>query len=224
VCRRCIQSPEPLDAEFFCVSCRTPFQNAFPLDTEGRCALCRSGLRGFDAAYSFGAYEGALRQLIHLFKYGKIRTLARPLGSLLARAMPRDESFDAIVPVPLYWRRRLQRGFNQSELLARRIARSTGVPVVRALRRVQATPTQAGLSNSARRSNVAGAFRSRSLTGQRILLIDDVMTTGSTATACAMALKRAGAKRVALLTVARVDRRMEGWRLTATDSKVGGRV
>jgi ComF family protein len=193
---------------FFCISCRTPFSNAFPLDPEGRCALCRSGLRGFDAAYSFGAYEGPLRQLIHLFKYGRVRTLARPLGSLLARAMPRDESFDAIVPVPLYWRRWLQRGFNQAELLARGLARTTGIPVVGALRRVQPTSVQAGLSRSARRRNVSAAFRSRSVTGQRILLIDDVMTTGSTAASCALALKRAGAKRVALLTVARVDRRL----------------
>jgi ComF family protein len=213
-----------MDAEFFCVSCRTPFQNAFPLDHEGRCALCRSGLRGFDAAYAFGAYEGALRKLIHLFKYGRMRTLARPLGGLLTRALPRDESFDAIVPVPLYWRRRLQRGFNQAELLARGISRSTGIPVARALRRVQATPTQAGLSNSARRRNVAAAFVSRNAAGQRILLIDDVLTTGSTATACANALKRAGAKRVALLTVARVDRRMEGWRLAADSMVAGGRV
>jgi ComF family protein len=224
VCRRCIQSPEPLDAEFFCVSCRTPFQNAFPLDEEGRCALCRSGLRGFDAAYAYGAYEGPLRRLIHLFKYSKIRTLARPLGGLLMRALPRDERFDAIVPVPLYWRRRLQRGFNQAELLARGISRSTGIPVIRALRRVHATPTQAGLSNSARRRNVAAAFRSRPIAGKRILLIDDVMTTGSTATACANALKRGGAKRVALLTVARVDRRMDGWRLAAADSTMGGKV
>ncbi len=224
MCRRCIEAPEPFDAEFYCVSCRTPFQNAFPLDDKGRCALCRSGLRGFDAAYAFGAYEGALRRLIHLFKYGKIRTLARPLGSLLARAMPRDEQFDAIVPVPLYWRRRMQRGFNQADLLARSLGRGTGIPVVRVLRRVQPTATQAGLSNSARRRNVASAFRSRSVAGRRILLIDDVMTTGSTATSCAMALKRAGAKRVALLTVARVDRRMESWRLAASNSEVGGKV
>ncbi len=196
------------------MSCRTPFQNAFPLDDAGRCALCRSGLRGFDAAYAFGAYEGALRQLIHLYKYGKMRTLARPLSALLTRAMPLDERFDGIVPVPLYWRRRLQRGFNQAELLALGVGRSTGVPVIRALRRVQSTPTQAGLSNSARRQNVSAAFRARDVSGQRLLLIDDVMTTGSTATSCAIALKKAGAKRVALLTVARVDRRMAGWRLS----------
>jgi competence protein ComFC len=217
-------APEPLSAEFFCTSCRTPFQNSFPLDAAGRCALCRSGLRGFDAAYSFGAYQGVLRELIHLYKYGKIRTLARPLSALLLQALPRDEAFDAIVPVPLFWRRRLQRGFNQSELLARGLARCTGIPTVNALRRVRPTPTQAGLSNSVRRQNVAQAFRSRSVQGKRILLIDDVMTTGATAASCALALKQAGARRVALLTVARVDRRMEGWRLTADHSIGGGRV
>jgi ComF family protein len=209
-----MDTPEPLSAEFFCASCRTPFQNAFPLDASGRCALCRSGLRGFDAAYSFGAYEGVLRELIHLFKYGKVRTLARPLGALLARALPRDEAFDAVVPVPLYWRRRMGRGFNQSELLARELSRRTGIPVANALRRLRPTPAQAGLSNSARRQNMSRAFRARSVQDKRILLIDDVMTTGATAASCAAALKQAGARRVALLTVARVDRRMEAWHLT----------
>ena len=210
-----MDTPEPMSAEFFCTSCRTPFQNAFPLDASGRCALCRSGLRGFDAAYSFGAYEGVLRQLIHLYKYGRVKTLAWPLSGLLAQAMPRDEAFDATVPVPLYWRRRLQRGFNQAELLARGLSRRTGIPVVKALGRLRPTPAQAGLSNSARRQNVSQAFRARNVQGKRILLIDDVMTTGATAASCAAALKQAGARRVSLLTVARVDRRMEAWRLTA---------
>jgi ComF family protein len=224
VCRRCIDALEPLSAEFFCTSCRTPFQNAFPLDAEGRCGLCRSGLRGFDAAYSFGAYEGVLRKLIHLFKYGKVRTLERPLTALLAQALPRDEVFDAVAPVPLYWWRRLQRGFNQSELLARGLSRRTGIPVVLALRRLRPTPAQAGLSNTARRQNMTRAFRAQGVQGKRILLIDDVMTTGSTAAACASALKQAGARRVALLTVARVDRRMEGWRLKADQPLVEEKV
>ena len=224
VCPRCIAEPEALSAEFFCTSCRTPFQNPFPLDEEGRCALCRAGLRGFDAAYSFGAYEGVLRQLIHLYKYAKIRTLARPLSALLARALPRDEAFDLIVPVPLHWRRRLQRGFNQADLLARGLSRATGIGVLSALRRVRSTSTQAGLSNRSRRQNVTRAFRSRNVAGKRILLIDDVLTTGATGTACALALKQAGAKRVAILTVARVDRRMSGSRLTAGVGLVGGKV
>jgi ComF family protein len=219
-----MDTPEPLSAEFFCTSCRTPFQNAFPLDEEGRCALCRSGLRGFDAAYCFGAYEGVLRELIHLYKYGKVRTLARPLSGFLAQALPREEAFDAIVPVPLYWRRRLQRGFNQAELLGRGVSLHTGIPLAKALRRLRPTPTQAGLSNSARRQNVATAFRARNVQGKRILLIDDVMTTGATAASCALALKQAGARRVSLLTVARVDRRMEGWRLSAAHSRVKGKA
>jgi ComF family protein len=211
----------PLEAEFFCVTCRTPFRNAFPLDSEGRCALCRNGLRGFDAAYCFGSYEGSLRELIHLFKYGKIKSLAGPLSRLLATALPLDERFDAVAPVPLHWLRQWRRGFNQSELLARHVARRSGVPLVRALRRRRSTAAQAGLSNTGRRSNVSGAFavpaderwRSR-IRSKRILLIDDVMTTGSTAAACAFALKRAGAARVALLTLARVDRRMGAPRTT----------
>jgi ComF family protein len=203
-----------LIAEFFCVSCRTPFQNAFPLDAEGRCALCRTGLRGFDAAYCFGSYEGTLRELIHLYKYDRIQTLARPLADLLAAALPLDERFDAVTPVPLHWRKQWQRGFNQSDLLARAVARRRGIPVVRALRRTRSTQTQAGLSNTERRKNVAAAFQCRrsgeTLAGRRVLLIDDVMTTGSTAAACARVLKQAGAARVVLLTVARVDRRFEG--------------
>lgn len=214
VCRSCLRKAEPLSAEFFCASCRTPFQNGFPLDAEGRCALCRSGVRGFDAAYCYGAYEGPLRQLIHLYKYARIKTLKRSLGDLLMAAMPRDERFDGITPVPLHWRRQWHRGFNQSELLAREIARRCGIPMVDVLKRVRTTLTQAGLSNTGRRKNVAKAFQcrrgagwTRRLHGKRILLIDDVMTTGSTAASCALALKRAGASRVALLTVARVDRR-----------------
>ena len=134
--------------------------------------------------------------------------MRRPLGELLAAALPRDERFDGVVPVPLHWRRRWQRGFNQSELLARAIARSRGVPLMAALRRVRHTATQTGLSNTSRRRNVAGAFQVRlPVAGKRILLIDDVMTTGSTVAACAAALRRAGALRIVVLTVARADRR-----------------
>jgi ComF family protein len=154
-----------------------------------------------------------LRELIHLYKYGRIRTLARPLGEFALSAFPRDEHLDGIVPVPLHWRRRWQRGFNQSELIARFLSRRTGIPVVAALRRARSTASQAGLSNTRRRRNVTGAFRCprrlvAAVRGRRLLLIDDVMTTGSTAAACAFALKRAGAARVALLTIARVDRRL----------------
>ena len=205
-------SPAPLSAEYFCVQCRSPFRSRFPLDEQGRCALCRRGLRGFEAAYSFGFYEDELRELIHLFKYGGVQALDQPLGRLLAQALPRDLSIDLIVPMPLHWRKRWQRGFNQASLLARQIGRRTHLPVRNALRRVRHTAAQAGLTNAKRRENVSGAFRAKSreiLSGKRILLIDDVMTTGATASACARALKTAGAKEVTLLTLARADRRMD---------------
>jgi ComF family protein len=192
------------------VCCRTPFQNRAPLDESGRCALCRLGLNGFDEVYSFGAYEGVLRKLIHIFKFEGVRTLQRPLGALLAQALPRESGFDAIVPMPLHWRRRWQRGFNQSELLAREIGRRWNVPVRGLVRRKRATVPQAGLTSAQRRKNVQGAFkagRGAPLKGMRILLIDDVLTTGATASACARALKRAGAGRVTFLTLARRDRR-----------------
>jgi ComF family protein len=209
VCGMCLSAPQPMAAEYFCVSCRTPFLNHFPLDSDGRCALCRSGSRGFDFAYCYGAYEGTLRELIHLYKYGRMRPLAKPLGDMLARALPRDRQIDAVVAVPLHWRRKWDRGFNQSELLAQSIARRCGVKVLHPVRRRRATRAQAGLSNAGRRQNVSGAFigKAGAAKGMSILLIDDVMTTGATASACAHALKRAGAQSVALLTLARVDRR-----------------
>jgi ComF family protein len=151
-----------------------------------------------------------LRQLIHLYKYRKVRTLAGPLGDLLLRALPRDEAFDCVTPVPLHWRRRWQRGFNQADLLARWVASRTGIPRTRLLRRLRFTASQSSLSNTRRQRNVSAAFACRrpdQAAGRKILLIDDVMTTGSTAAACARALKRAGAARVALLTLARADRR-----------------
>jgi ComF family protein len=208
VCADCLKDPAPLSAEFFCLNCRTPFLNSFPLDSEGRCMLCRNGRRGFDEAFCYGSYQGTLRKLIHLFKYSGMRRLARPLGALLADALPRDRQFDLVTPVPLHWRRRWQRGFNQSELLGKAIARARRIPAKNVLRRASATRAQAGLSNAQRRENVVGAFRARGrVNGLRILLIDDVMTTGATAGACARALKKAGAKSVAVLALARVDRR-----------------
>jgi ComF family protein len=210
VCSPCLKEPAPLTAEFFCAACRMPFLNRFPLDESGLCALCRQGHSGFDAVFSYGAYEGTLRKLIHLFKYAGIQPLARPFGDFLARALPRDQRFDAVVPMPLHWRRRFERRFNQSALLAREIAKRWNVPMNHAVRRGRATAFQAGLTNSKRRANVAGAFqikRGTRLDRMHILLVDDVLTTGATASACARVLKRAGARRVTVLALARTDRR-----------------
>jgi ComF family protein len=112
--------------------------------------------------------------------------------------------------MPLHWIRRWRRGFNQAELLARALQKRTGIPVSRALRRQKRTPPQAGLSRAERRVNVETAFDVRApktIEGKHVLLVDDIMTTGATASACAAVLKRAGARRVSVLTLARVDRR-----------------
>jgi ComF family protein len=216
-------------AEFFCANCHTPFHNRFPLDDNGLCALCAGGMRGFDRAYSFGFYEGTLRSLIHLFKYSGMKPLSARLAGLLIRALPLDTPYDAVVPMPLYWRRKWKRGFNQAEMLGRHVAEQRGIPLLDAVRRVRATATQAGLTSSNRRKNVAGAFRVKRrfkddarIRGKRILLIDDVMTTGATAAACASTLKRAGAASVTLLTLARTDRRYSAPEFTSKSTAASG--
>jgi ComF family protein len=169
-------------------------------------------LRGFDRAASFGYYEGTLRKLIHLFKYQGMMPLAGRLSRYLESAFSVDDRYDAIVPVPLHWERRWRRGFNQSELLAKQISKRRRIPLVKALRRIRPTMNQSGLTAAGRRRNIAGAFQPKpgaEVRGKRVLLIDDVFTTGVTASACAAALKRAGAVSVSLLTLARADRR---WR------------
>lgn len=205
-----MEKPSALSADFFCVCCRTPFRNQSPLDEQGRCALCRSGWSSFDSAYSFGAFDDELRELVHLFKYGRVEALARPLARWMRQALPAGERFDYLTPMPLHWTRAWTRGYNQAALLASEISRGTGIPVLPAVRRVRRTPAQAGLTRTGRRANVAGAFAARKtekIHGKRILLVDDVMTTGATAAACARALKKGGAAYVALITVARADRR-----------------
>lgn len=210
VCARCLDSVEPFSADCMCVRCRTPFLNGRPLDSEGVCALCREGLTGYDAAYSFGSYDGNLRLLIHVFKYQGVSTLAAPLGKLLARALPLDKRFDAVVPMPMHWWRRWRRGFNQAEPLAAIVASRIGVPAIAPVPRLWGR-RQSGLTLAARRRGAASTFGAApkgSLEGKRLLLVDDVLTTGATAAACARALKRAGASHVSVLALARADRRI----------------
>jgi len=211
VCERCLGSVEPIHAEYMCQRCRSPFATPHPLDERGYCYACRSGLISYDGAFAYGFYEGVLEQLVHLFKYQGMRPLAGFLGSLMVSALPRDVPVDVIVPMPMHWLKRWQRGFNQAELLARVVSRVTGIRLKTPVRRIRNTPAQAGLSRSERRRNVAGAFRvvrPEWVRGQHVLLVDDVLTTGATAGACATELKRAGAASVVVLTVARADRRL----------------
>lgn len=208
VCSNCLREPARIETGFACAACRTPFTTPYPLDEHGLCGLCRRGMNGFDRAFSFAFYEGTLRKLIHIYKYHGVETLARPLSAFLTAALPQDQRIDCIVPVPMHWWRRWKRGYNQSELLARELARSTGLPMVKALRRSRGTPPQAGLSNRERRLNLRGAISvTKPLQNRHVLLIDDVLTTGATASACGAVMKNAGAAQVLVLTLARVDRR-----------------
>lgn len=197
--------------EIFCLQCGAAFLSEKSLNESGVCRLCASGATSFHNCYCFGEYAGTLRELIHLFKYRRIRTLAAPLGKLMARALPPQASYDALVPMPLHWRRRFIRGFNQAELLARVVSRRTGLPVLTALRRRRHTSAQASLaSSSQRRANVRGVFSiqgSFEAAGKRLLLVDDVLTSGATVNSAAAALAAAGAARVAVLALARADRR-----------------
>lgn len=183
--------------------------DSYPLDEHDLCTICRESQVNFDAAYSFGSYEGPLKQLIHLLKYAKVESLAAPLSRLLVQAMPL-EHFDFVIAMPMHWRKRWERGFNQAELLAKPLAKRRGLKMSTVLRRERYTKAQAGLTEPQRRENLKGSFSVRNpeqIAGKRILLIDDVFTTGATLRTAAATLKDAGASHVTALTLARVDRR-----------------
>jgi ComF family protein len=165
----------------------------------------------FQRARAAVRFDDVARALVHALKYGDRLDLAPLLGGWMARAGAELlDSADALVPVPLHWRRLWTRRFNQSAALAAAIARASGVAVAHAaLRRVKATRQQVGLSRSERAGNVQGAFRvapaaKAEVAGRRLVLIDDVLTSGATADACARALLRAGAAQVDVLVLARV--------------------
>jgi ComF family protein len=194
----------------------------YPLDEHDLCTVCRESLVNFDTAYSFGSYEGPLRKLIHLFKYAKVETLAEPLSRFVIQALPLDQNFDLVMAMPMHWRKRWERGFNQAELLARPVAKRYGLKLSNHLRRKRYTKAQAGLSELERRENLKGSFlvkRPERIAGRRILLIDDVFTTGATLRAAAAALKATGAGQVSALTLARVDRRGFEKDLSASDGR-----
>lgn len=210
VCAACLKLPQPLQADYFCRVCRTPFVDSYPLDERNLCMVCRESLVNFDTAYSYGSYEGPLQKLIQLFKYGKIESLATPLSRLLLQSLPFGEDFDLIMAMPMHWRKRWERGFNQAELLAEPVARRYGLKLSHELRRVRYIQAQAGLKEKERRENLKGSLRVQhpaAVCGKRVLIIDDVFTTGASLRAAAEALKSCGAAHVTALTLARVDHR-----------------
>lgn len=204
VCGACWASILPLTPPL-CDACGDPLAT-WRVETipSGRCARCRRLRRSIARARAVGAYEGALRAIIHAWKYEGRRSLARPLAALLhVRGSEVLEGADCVVPVPLHRSRRRQRGFNQAADLARHI----GLPVVDALERTRATRVQADLPAARRHENVRGAFGPRRcacrLRDRVVVLIDDVSTTGATLDACGEVLLESGVREVRALTAAR---------------------
>jgi ComF family protein len=180
---------------------------------DGFCVNCRQVRPEFERAVSFGEYKGGLRRLVHLLKYEGVMPVQAPLGRMLAEAVAellplRGESGPLLVPVPLHRSRRRARGFNQAELIARaaikRLPKFELAPGV--LVRQRETVSQVGLSREERIENMRGAFRvahAGRVKGRSVIVVDDVMTTGTTLSECARVLKRAGAEKVWAATVAR---------------------
>jgi len=153
---------------------------------------------------AIGSYDGSLRAILHAFKYDGCRSVSRGLGSHLAAAAADILSVaDIVVPVPLHHRKQRARGFNQ----ARELAEALGMPVFDVLKRTRSTPSQTGLAASERRENMSGGFalrRNVDVAGLRVVLVDDVSTTGATLEACAEVLRAGGASDVSAVTAARV--------------------
>ena len=186
-------------------------------DSDGmlRCPVCRRLDRPFLRAVAFGSYDGGLRELIHLLKYNGVRPAANVLGRMLAEAVAEFErEFGSgrvlVIPVPLYKGKRRHRGFNQAELIARRALKALGderlALATEILLRTRETQSQIGLTSHQRLQNMRGAFAvadAGALEGHEVILVDDVYTTGTTVTECAKVLRRAGAAKVWVATVAR---------------------
>jgi len=211
-CPECWSSLIPL-APPFCPKCGEPAPAI-----EGLCGPCLRGDHHFDFARSALLFTHTLREIIHHLKYSDRVSLAKPLGDILKECLQKEKfQGDAVVPVPLHRSRERIRGFNQAELIAMR----TGLPILnRILRRRKNTPSQTGLTRSERKRNLAGAFElRRDVHGRKIILVDDVYTTGSTMNEIARTLKHGGAERVEVLTVARVASNL--YRTEDTDSSDG---
>jgi ComF family protein len=182
---------------------------------EPRCGLCQRLKPPYVKATAYGSYESGLRELIHLLKYNQVRPAANVLGRMLAEAIEDLQPLFGdreilVVPVPLHHKKLRQRGFNQSELIVRTALKlkPAGSFYLNAglLQRCRETQSQIGLSRHQRRENVRGAFvaaKPDEINGREVLVVDDVFTTGTTVSECARILRRAGASKIYVATVAR---------------------
>jgi len=192
----------------FCSKCSEQFSGA--IEGEFTCANCADRELEFDAAVAAYRSRSIVRRVMHDFKYGHEIHLQHLLAQWLADATDdpriRGRQFHAIVPVPLHPARERERGFNQARLIAVLLGRKLSIPVREALTRVRYTTTQTALDRAERIDNLRGAFHPRdtaNAAGLRVLLVDDVLTTGSTLSECARVLKAAGALSVHAVTAAR---------------------
>ncbi len=192
----------------FCQKCSEPFEGA--ITSAFTCANCAHRTIYFDAAVAAYRGRGIVRQMIHEFKYGRQIHLRHLVARWLHAALDDERlcgrRFDVIVPVPLHPARQRERGFNQASLLAELLSAQTSIPAKPVLERIRYTTTQTALDRSERMENLHNAFRLRKnadVRGLRVLLVDDVLTTGSTLNECARLLKRAGAFSVHAATAAR---------------------
>lgn len=194
-----------------CPGCGQPLGAA-----AGLCPQCRAELRPRVERYSvlspqptphlvsLGRYTGTVRRCVRELKYGQARELAGVLGQHLAEAVPRTWALDQVVAVPMHTQRQRERGYNQAEVLAQALAQALDLPYAPALERTRATRQQARLSAAERQHNLDGAFRVRPerLYGDCVLLVDDVLTTGTTLALCRDALHGAGVGQVYYAVVA----------------------
>ena len=207
LCWDCLAETEWLQPPM-CSRCGEPV--AGRIDHTYECYLCGLVKRHFDLARSASRYDGVVAEAMQTFKYSHSIWMADDLAFFLLACVEvhyEVGDFDGLVPVPLHATRRRARGFNQAEVLAQRLGRLLDKPVLRGvLRRIRHTPSQTNLTARQRTSNVKDAFSTRKnhrLQGQKLLLLDDIMTTGATVNECALMLKRGGADRVDVVTVAR---------------------
>jgi ComF family protein len=214
VCDPCLAKIVPLEGPLCQICGEKLFHTIAETDDTPLCAICRRVGAHFSRAAAYGAYEGALRDLIHLFKYNGIRPAGKILGGLLNQTVAAIALPDSVIviPVPLWSGKRTSRGFNQAEAIARTFIhfQSSSIQLdTSILIRTRETASQTGLTRHQRRANVRGAFavvKPTKIKGRSILIVDDVMTTGTTAGECARVLRRAGAKEVFVATIARATK------------------
>jgi ComF family protein len=206
ICPNCLRSVRFISPPI-CPKCGVPFVSRSVEDH--LCGQCLRREWHFGSARALGLYEGPIREAIHAFKYEGKAFLAKPLVGLLDRAYPFMDfgSYDLLVPVPLHPKRLRERGFNQALVLARVIGRREGVSCTGfVLRKTRPSAPQIHLSPTEREKNVKGSFAvadPAKVRGKKVLLIDDVMTTGATVNECARGLLKAGAMGVDVFTLAR---------------------